>query len=450
MTDLPVEVEKALSLLREAGFEAFIIGGCVRDRLMGYAPKDYDITTSANPEETERVFRDYRVIETGVKHGTVTVLINKIPLEITTYRIDSQYSDNRRPDSVVFTKSLVEDTKRRDFTMNAVAMDEQGNYVDNHGGMSDITDRIIRCVGDPEKRFGEDALRILRAIRFSSVLGFDIEPQTKAAVFGCRELLRNISMERIASELCKLICGRNAGRVLVEYADVLGTVIPEISEMKGFDQHNSYHIYDVLEHTAHVVDCVEREPIIRLAALFHDIGKPRTFTIADGIGHFYGHDKVGGKMADDIMKRLKFDNYTKDIVVKLVSLHCAWIDDSETAIKRFMNRHSQEILFLLLELKKADERAKHPSCLQRVEYLDNIDKLAREIVERKECFSIKSLDISGHDLMEIGYRQGKELGMCLHILLDEVMSGNIQNDHQVLLKRSEELLSKSGNNSAQN
>ncbi len=440
MNKLPFEVEKALSLLRKAGFEAYIIGGCVRDRLMGIDPKDYDITTSAEPNETERVFSDYRVIETGIKHGTVTVLINGLPLEITTFRIDSEYSDNRRPDSVVFAKSLIEDTKRRDFTMNAVAMDEKGNYVDDHGGIADIGDHIIRCVGDPDKRFGEDALRILRAIRFSSVLGFEIEERTKAAVFRCKDLLRNISMERIASELTKLICGKDSCRVIVEYADVIGVVIPEISDMKDFEQHTPYHIYDVLEHTAHVVENVTNDPVMRLAALFHDIAKPRTLTITQGVGHFYGHDKLGGQMTESIMKQLKYDNHTKDTVVKIVSLHCVQIENTEAAVKRFMNRHSQEMLFRVLELKKADERAKHPSCLARIPELERIENTAHDILNRKECFSIRSLEINGRDLINIGYKPGKELGSCLNRLLDDVMSGKLKNDHNELIHAAEALL----------
>ena len=433
VNSLPNEVEKALTMLRKAGFEAYIIGGCVRDRLMGVEPKDYDITTSAQPTQTEQVFKSFRVIETGIKHGTVTVLINGLPLEITTYRIDSKYSDNRRPDNVTFTKNLVEDTKRRDFTMNAVAMDEKGNYVDNHGGISDINDHIIRCVGDPDKRFGEDALRILRAIRFSSVLGFEIEQSTKDAVFRCKDLLRNISMERISSELVKILCGKDACRVIIEYVDVLGTVIPEIYEMKDFDQHTPYHIYDVLEHTAHVVENVSVDPVMRLAALFHDIAKPKTLTIDQGVGHFYGHAKLGGEMTNSIMKRLKFDNETRETAVEIVSLHCNQITNSETAIKRFMSKHSCDILFKVIELKKADERAKHPSCLQRIDELEKIEQTARDIIEKNECFSLKSLTINGKDLIAIGYKPGKELGECLSHLLDSVISGDLANERDALI-----------------
>lgn len=434
MINIPYEIKLILSKLRENGHEAYIIGGCVRDSILGNTPKDYDVTTSALPHETERVFRDHRVIETGLKHGTVTVLVNKMPVEITTYRIDSDYSDNRRPDSVTFTKNLEEDTSRRDFTMNAIAIDEFGNIKDFHGGVDDIENKIIRCVGDPDKRFSEDALRILRAIRFSSVLGFDIEENTRSAIFSNKELLQNISRERIASEFIKLLCGQNARKVITEYIDVIGVFIPEALPMKGFDQRNYHHIYDILEHTAAAVDNTPNEPILRLAAFLHDIGKPSTFTIKDDIGHFYGHAAVSAQMSREILNRLKFDNYTKDTVIKLVKLHDGQISETETAVKRFMNKHSPEIFFMLLDLKRADNLAQAPQYHIRTEMLAGLRAIGEDIINREECFSLKQLAINGKDLIEIGYTPGRDIGECLNYLLEEVINQHTDNNKESLLQ----------------
>ena len=432
MTEILSEVATALKKLRQSGFEAYIIGGCVRDRLLGNTPKDYDITTSALPEETEKVFSKFRIIETGIKHGTVTVLINKSPIEITTYRIDSEYSDNRRPDSVVFTKSLREDAARRDFTMNAIASDENGNIVDYYGGTDDIKNKIIRCVGDPNERFNEDALRILRAIRFSSVLDFEIESKTRDAIFNNKELLKNISAERIASEFTKILCGKNARRVIMEYIDVIGVFIPECLPMKNFDQRNFHHIYDVLEHTAFTVENIPDEPILRLAAFFHDIGKPQTFFIENGIGHFYGHSEVGAKMAKKILSRLKYDNHTRDSVYSLVRYHDTQIEEKKSAVKRCMNKHG-DIFFDLLKLKRADNLAQAPEYHNRTEYVDRIQKIAEDIIANQECFSLKQVAVNGSDLIKVGFTPGKLIGECLNDILDKIIKGELDNDKQILL-----------------
>lgn len=435
---IPEPVKNALSALRKNGFEAYIIGGCVRDSLLGQTPKDYDITTSALPEETENVFKGFRVIETGMKHGTITVLIERMPIEITTYRIDSTYSDNRRPDNVTFTKSLFEDTARRDFTMNAVAIDENGDIADFHDGVKDIKAKMIRCVGDPDKRFGEDALRILRAVRFSSVLGFDIEENTKQAIFRNKELLKNISSERIASELVKLLCGQNARSIICEFIDVLGVFLPELLPMKGFDQKNPHHIYNILEHTAVAVENAPAEPILRLAALLHDAGKPQTFSEKDGIGHFYGHAQISAEITNSVLRRLKFDNNTRLTVTTLVRLHDGQIEESEKAVKRFMRKNTSEIFFLVLQLKRADNLAQAPECFIRTEHLDRLRAIGEEILNRKECFSLKSLEINGSDLIGIGFRPGKEIGNCLNEILDKVVEGTLENDKTLLLKFAEE------------
>ena len=441
MIFIPNEVKTALSMIKNCGHEAYIIGGCVRDSLLGSEPKDYDITTSAEPHEIERIFSAFRVIETGIQHGTVTVLINKMPLEITTYRIDSEYSDCRRPDSVTFTKNLIEDTARRDFTMNAIACDENGVIVDHHGGCEDISRKLIRCVGDPDKRFSEDALRILRAVRFSSVLGFEIEEQTKAAIFRKKELLKNISRERISSEFTKLLCGDCARRVIIEYIDVIGVFIPEALPMKSFDQHNYHHIYDVLEHTAAAVENAPREPVLRLAAFFHDIGKPGTFSLIDGVGHFYGHARKSAEMTGEILTRLKYDNATRETVVKLIRLHDGQIDETQAAVKRALNRHTPEIFFMLLKLKRADNLAQAPEFHTRTQQLERLRLLAEDILSRKECFTTKQLSVNGHDLIGIGFKPGKELGVCLSKLLDEVMEGRLENDRETLISAAKKMLS---------
>lgn len=438
MIYMPEEVKTAISKLTQNGFEAYIVGGCVRDSLLGDKPKDYDITTSAEPEEVEKIFSNYRVIETGIKHGTVTVLINKMPLEITTFRIDSDYSDKRHPTNVTFTKSLEEDTARRDFTMNALAYNDERGICDFYGGSEDIKNKIIRCVGDSNQRFNEDALRIMRAIRFSSVLGFKIEDNTKRAIFQNKELLKNISSERIANELVKLLCGENVRKVLLEYIDVLGVVIPELLPMKGFDQRNIHHIYDILEHTAVAVENIEPTPILRLTALFHDIGKPKCFFMKNGEGHFYGHSEVGAKMTENILSRLKFDNNTKNTVTKLVKIHDVQIEETEAAVKRCMNKHTSEIFFMLLKMKRADTLAQSPICRDRLEYLDRLEKTAREIIAQNACFSLKDLTINGSDLIEMGFKPGREIGVILKNLLDEVIGGKLPNKKEELIKFTKE------------
>ncbi len=430
---LPDEVKKALDIIHKNGFEGYIVGGCVRDSLMGINPKDYDITTSALPEQTKQIFKEYRVIETGIKHGTVTVLINKYPLEITTYRIDAEYKDNRHPDYVTFTLSLEEDTARRDFTMNSIAYNEENGIVDFHGGESDIKNKIIRCVGDPDKRFNEDALRIMRAIRFSSVLGFEIEEHTKEAIFRNKELLRNISAERIASELIKLLCGSSVYSVLMEYIDVLGAVIPELLPMKGFEQNNIHHIYDVWEHTAKAVESIEPTPILRLSALFHDIGKPDTYIEKNGMGHFYGHANVSCEITKNILDRLKLDNYTKDTVLQIVKLHDFPIKDNRFAVKKFLNKHSPEMLFMVLKMKRADDLAKNPFVLERLSTFDKIEQIGNEILQEQTCFSLKDLAVKGGDLIAIGFEPGKEIGIVLKKLLDAVIAERIPNEKEQLI-----------------
>ena len=440
MIKLPSPVRTALEMLENAGFEAYIVGGCVRDSLLGAQPEDYDITTSALPEEVAQVFADRRVIGTGLKHGTQTVIIDKMPLEITTFRVEGAYSDSRHPDSVSFTRSLREDVERRDFTMNAIAGAKDGSIVDFCGGEQDIKNGIIRCVGEPEKRFGEDALRVMRALRFSSVLGFEIEQETAAAAHRCREKLRNVSAERIYAELVKLLCGRNVRQIIMEYIDILGVVLPELLPMKGFDQRNPHHVYDILEHTAIAVENAPAEPILRLAALLHDTGKPEHFTLdAKGVGHFHGHPDRSAQIADEVLRRLKTDTATRRTVTELVRWHDAPIGTDAKTIKRWLNRLTPELFFMLLELKRADSKAKSPEFFWRLEEYAETEAIARRIIEEHQCFSLKELAVNGSDLMDAGLARGRQVGEMLERLLDAVINDRAENEKAALLEYAKQM-----------
>ena len=429
---LPPHAASVLRRLRAAGHAAYAVGGCVRDSMMGLPPTDYDVATSATPEETLRVFSGERVVETGVKHGTVTVLIGEASVEVTTFRVDGAYSDARRPDAVTFTPSLPADLARRDFTVNAMAYDEREGLVDPYGGAADIAMRVIRCVGDPDTRFREDALRILRALRFAAVLDFSIEPETAAALRRNAPLLEKISAERVNAELCKLLCGRNVRAVLLDYGDVLGVPIPELLPMRGFDQHNPYHIYDIWEHTAAAVENAPPTVVLRLAALLHDVGKPPCFTLDEGGGHFYGHATTGAEMADTILRRLRFDTATRERVVLLVREHCGF-ELTERAVKRALNRLGQEAFFELLELMRSDNLAQSPALRYRQSWIDAVERLGREVLEKEACFSLKDLAVDGKDLIAAGYAPGPALGAALKTLLDAVIDGKAPNEKAALL-----------------
>lgn len=435
MTVIPDQVKTALKLLEEAGFEAYMVGGCVRDNIMGREPSDYDITSSAIPDEIKSVFNGYRVVETGLQHGTVTVIVDEMLLEITTYRREDRYADNRHPDNVEFTKSLREDMSRRDFTINAIAYNDRDGFVDYFGGMRDIKSGIIRCVGNPEERFEEDALRIMRALRFSSATGFEIEEKTLAAAVKHKTLLKNISAERFREELVKLLCGVDVRRCLMRNTEILGVIIPELIEMNGFDQKNKHHIYDILEHTAAAVEAVPARSELRLAALLHDIGKPRCFSMdSDGEGHFYNHAEIGSEMARDIMRRLKFDSATTETVTKLVRLHGVQTDNTEKSVKRALNKMSPELFFELLQLKKADNLAQNSEYHHRQAYYTELEELAKRIIENEECFSLKDLALNGDDLIALDFAPGKEMGELLDRLLEAVITGKVPNERSALEK----------------
>jgi len=430
--EIPSQVNTALSLLSKAGFEAFVVGGCVRDSLLGVAPYDWDITTSATPEETEKVFKNYRLIETGLQHGTVTVLIDKMPLEITTYRIDGKYSDNRHPDSVSFTRNLKDDLSRRDFTVNALAYNPEKGLVDCFGGVDDLNSKTIRCVGNADERFNEDALRILRAIRFSSVLGFKIENKTSESVFKNKELLNNIAKERIRVELVKLLNGKDVRRVLLDYRDIIAVFIPELIPCFDYPQNTPYHCFDVYTHTAYTVEAAPEE--FRIAMLLHDIAKPdcRT-TDENGVDHFKGHPKRSSEIAFEILKRLRFDNATIDKTVKFISVHDEKLPLSLYEALKLLKRIGEDGYNYLITAKYADNQGK-ANKHSGEDLLENMQKYLDEIKENNLCYSVKQLDVTGNDLINAGIPAGKQIGQTLDMLVNAVIDGKCENKKEELLK----------------
>lgn len=436
--------KEILERLTSAGYEAFFVGGCVRDALMmeigieidGIG--DVDVTTSALPQETKKVFADMATVDTGIKHGTVTVLIDHVPVEVTTYRTDGQYSDARHPDSVRFVQTVEEDLARRDFTMNAIACDLEGNVIDPYGGLNDIKKNVICAVGDPDVRFEEDALRIMRGLRFAAVLGFEIEPETEAAMFEKRGLLAAISVERIFAEFKKLVCGKAAPAVIRKYVDILGVVIPELAAMKDFHQHNSYHKYDVLEHCVRAMEVVETTPenktYMKIAALFHDIGKPETFFMDNkGIGHFYGHPARGEEIIVRLMKRLKADNAMSERIRVLVKRHDLLFDKDPKLLKRWMNRLGPDVLLEILEIKLADNIGTGNMSEELGQKFREIRQMINDILVSEDCFSLKDLTVNGRDLIAAGVPAGPAVGEKLQMLLEKVIDGEVQNERDALL-----------------
>ena len=400
---------------------------------MGKAPHDIDITTNATPDEVKAVFADFHTLDIGIKHGTVTVMNDGEPIEITTYRKESTYSDGRHPDAVSFSKNINDDLSRRDFTSNAIAYSPSAGIVDPFGGIADIENKILRCVGNPVERFEEDSLRILRGLRFASVLGFSIDKATEEAMYSCRELINIVSPERIFTEISKLICGKNAGEIISRYSDILAVALPEIKDMKGFEQHNFHHIYDVLNHTAKVVDSVYPAVDLRFAALFHDCGKPDCFSIDEnGVGHFYSHASISGRKAEEALTRLRCDNATKDKVVKLVKIHDTPIDPDSKTIKKKLQKYGEEIFFDLIKLQRADNMGLSPEFLYRQETYDKLEEIARQVIEENQCFSLKDLAVNGRDMISLGLK-GKDVGTALDELLKAVIEEKCANDKESLM-----------------
>lgn len=423
--------------LEKCGHEAYMVGGCVRDSVLGRKPHDYDICTSATPDEILKAFPDEEIIPTGLQHGTVTILINKEPFEVTTYRIDGDYSDNRRPDNVTFTKNLVEDLRRRDFTINAMAYNPKTGLIDPFNGMEDIKYKKIRCVGSAEDRFNEDALRILRAIRFEAQLGFAGLPETMFEIERQYDRLKNISIERINSEFCKIVASEQFCVELVLYPNVFSLFIPELKDLIGFQQNNPYHAYDVFDHTVHAIEkCESDDLIVRLAVFFHDFGKPHSYQDGeDGIRHFKGHGKVSSDITDTIMKRLRFDNETRNNVVELVYYHDATFEVGKKYVKRWLNKIGEKQFRRLLEVRKADIKGQKPDYEEsRIEKINNIENILEEILSEKSCFSLKDLAVNGNDVKEVmKLKEGKDIGYWLNEILKRVIDGELENNKDDLV-----------------
>ena len=417
MAEIPEYVKKVLETLEAAGHEAWCVGGCVRDTLLGRVPEDWDVTTSAMPEETMAAFGQH-AFPTGLQHGTVTVRADHNSVEVTTYRVDGTYHDHRRPDSVTFTRSLEEDLQRRDFTANAIAMSLRGELRDPFGGQEDLRNGVLRCVGYPDQRFQEDALRILRGLRFAAVLGFAIDPATGESIHRNEKLLGEIAAERIQVELLKLLAGQDAAEVL---------------PMVGFDQKNVHHCYDVWEHTLHAVAAVPGDPVLRCAALLHDIGKPNCFTVDEkGVGHFYGHSAISRELADRMLRRLKCSTEFRETVVRLVDWHDRDIPRTDKAIRRALGKLGERDLQRLLALKRADNLAQSPEFHDRQRELDKGEAIMEKLLAEDACFSLKQLAVNGKDLTEFGL-SGPVVGQVLKNLLDAVVDGDLPNDRKELL-----------------
>lgn len=435
MTPLEQGAREVLATLNAAGYEAYWVGGCVRDLLRGVEPQDYDICTSALPRETEGCFAGAKVLETGLKHGTVTICLDHRHFEVTTYRTDGPYSDGRRPDSVYFVPDLTQDLARRDFTMNAMAMDIQGRLQDPFGGHADLRRGLIRCVGEPDRRFQEDGLRLMRALRFAACLDFAIEPETGSAIRRNLAMLDHVAAERIHTELCKLLLGPGAVRVLRAYPEVFCRFWPQLGPLVELEQNNPWHCYGGWEHTLHALEGAPEDLVVRLAVLLHDVGKPGCKTTDEtGVDHFYGHAAAGAELAEEMLRGLKFDNGTREQVVALVAHHDAPIHPTGKSIRRWLGRLGEEQFFRLLEVKRCDTMGHELAKMQpRLAELEELKQTAREVIAQGQCFSLRDLAVNGRDVLAAGVPAGPEVGRVLQTLLDRVVAGELPNDRSALL-----------------
>ncbi|MDR2106286.1 MAG: HD domain-containing protein [Coriobacteriales bacterium] len=479
---IPPHVVRILNRLEAGGFDAYVVGGCVRDALRGVTPHDWDIASAATPAQVAALFADaagtvsvantadaanaadaastvsaaepggiadassatddaegtdgagaVRVLATGERHGTLTLLVPEGSVEVTTFRSDGKYSDGRHPEQVRFLSAIQDDLARRDFTMNAVAFRQKSGFVDPFGGRADIAAGLIRAVGDPSERLREDALRIMRALRFSATLGFRIDDGLAASLHANRALLARIAPERICAELVRMLVGPGVLDVLLAYPDVLAVPIPEITATVGHDQRTPYHCYDIWEHTARAVAAGKPGALVRLALLMHDMGKPESFSIGeDGRGHFYGHDVRGEEIARARLKALRFDNATVEDVARLVRSHQGALRP-ETVL-RWLNRLDERLLRLLIEVKRGDIAAHADDVAAKgLALMDCVEARLDELIEQRACFSLRDLAVSGDDLKPLGFEQGRELGQALEALLDAVIEGRLDNSREELL-----------------
>ena len=429
---LPGNIQNCIDLLENAGFAAYAVGGCVRDACLGLSPHDYDLCTSALPSQTESVFKDYRLVLSGEKHGTVTVITEGGPVEITTFRTEGGYQDNRHPDWVKFVPDIEGDLSRRDFTVNAMAYSPKRGFADPFGGREDLKNRVLRAVGDPVSRFQEDSLRILRGVRFAARFGLTPEEATMEAMLSQRHLMENLARERVFEELCKLLLPAKAEDI-TRFAEVLAAVIPELKPMIGFDQHSPHHAYDLITHTAHVVEGVPSTLSLRWAALLHDTGKVTTFTRdATGRGHFYGHAKESAAISDGILRRLKAPTALREEVVTLIGRHMTRLQPERKLLRRQVSKFGFPLVESQLALQQADMGSKGTGEDDGSTVFAEVRQLLGELKAEDACLSLKDLAVKGNDLMALGY-QGKEIGACLNALLEQVIEERLPNEKEALL-----------------
>ena len=432
MLDIPSPARFVLEQLHNAGFAAYAVGGCVRDSLLGRVPGDWDITTAARPEQVHEALRGIPVLDTGLQHGTVTAVVDGMRLEITTFRTEGAYSDHRRPDSVTFADTVEEDLSRRDFTVNAMAFSSETGLIDPFGGQEDLKKGILRAVGDPSKRFDEDALRILRGLRFAARLGFAIEGETAAAMHRQKHLLTALAQERIQAELLPLLCAPNAVAVLRQHRDIFAVILPEIAPMFDFDQQNKHHLYDVWEHTLHTMEHIAPDPCLRLVMLLHDCAKPARFTVDfRGDGHFYGHAAASAQLALQALERLRCPKDLTQRAARLIHYHDHDILSSRRSLLRWLGRLGEADLRALLHIKIADNLGQHPRYLRVDRFRETLAALDALLTEQP-CFDRSGLALKGSDLLPLGY-SGPALGQALDQLVRAVIDGRVENEKDALL-----------------
>ena len=429
---LPGNIQNCINLLESAGFAAYAVGGCVRDACLGLTPHDYDLCTSALPEQTEAVFRDYRLVLAGEKHGTVTVITEGGPVEITTFRTEGGYRDNRHPDWVRFVPDIQGDLARRDFTVNAMAYSPTRGFADPFGGREDLRNHVLRAVGDPVSRFQEDSLRILRGVRFAARFGLNPEEKTMEAMLSQAGLMENLARERVYEELCKLLLAAKAGDI-TRFAPILAAVIPELGPMSGFDQHSPHHAFDLITHTAHVVEGVPAELPLRWAALLHDTGKVTTFTRdATGRGHFYGHARESAAIADSILCRLKAPTTLREEAVALIGKHMTRLQPDRKFLRRQVSKFGFALVETELSLQEADMGSKGTGEDDGSSLFAEVRGILGELKAEDACLNLKDLAVNGNDLMALGFH-GKEIGSCLNFLLEQVIEEQLPNEKTALL-----------------
>ncbi len=432
--NIPRGVSRIIDILNKNGYSAYVVGGAVRDAIMGRAANDYDVTTSAMPQEIERIFSDLTTTGVGKSFGTVVVYDGDISVEVTTFRKESTYSDGRHPDEVLYAHTVEEDLVRRDFTMNAIAYNAKEGFIDPCGGIHDINNRIIRCVGDAKTRFTEDKLRVLRAVRFFSQLGFEVEEKTNDAIHSLANDLGGLSKERITAEICKLLCGENVKRALMDYRDIVCNVVPALGIINGYDQNNPHHCFELYEHTVNCVSYIENDLHLRLTALFHDTGKPLCRTIdSEGIYHFKGHPAVSESITSAALKEMRLPTKLCEKICLLIKYHDERMKPERVMIKRMLSKLGSEAFFDLLKMQRVDILSQNPKFYYRLENQNRIYQLAKEIIEEGTALNTKDLKINGDDIISLGIKPGKQVGDILNSVLNAVVEERVENEKESLL-----------------